>query len=128
MPTDDLSRFCCQNPDCPLAGQRGQGNLTVCAHYGTGPQRRLLYCRSCKYRFSERKNTPLTQEDLTLVGRLVADLNELREKEPELKLGRITAPGDAFIGKRMIEESIALAPLACLVETTVTLLSAYHAE
>jgi transposase-like protein len=56
---DDLSRFCCQNPDCPLSGRRGQGNLTVCARYGTAGQRRLLYCRTCKYRFSERKSTPL---------------------------------------------------------------------
>ena len=56
---DDLSRFCCQNPDCPLYGRRGQGNLTVCARYGVAEQRRLLYCRSCKYRFSERKSTPL---------------------------------------------------------------------
>src|SRR5262245_487102 len=25
---EDLSRFCCQNPDCPDHGQRGLGNLT----------------------------------------------------------------------------------------------------
>jgi transposase-like protein len=55
---DDLSRFCCQRPTCRLYGQRGQGNLTVCARYGPD-QRRLLYCRACKYRFSERKSTPL---------------------------------------------------------------------
>ena len=61
---DDLSRFCCQNPDCPLAGQRGQGNLTVCARYGTDQQRRLLYCRTCKARFSERKGTPLFRSGL----------------------------------------------------------------
>lgn len=56
---DDLSRFCCQNPDCPDYGRRGQPNLTVCGRYGTSQQHRLLYCRSCKYRFSERKSTPL---------------------------------------------------------------------
>src|SRR5437763_14543676 len=55
---DDLSRFCCQNPACPDYGQRAQGNLTVCGHYGK-QQRRLLYCTSCKARFSERKGTPL---------------------------------------------------------------------
>ena len=57
-PTDDLSMFCCQNDECPAYGQRGAGNLTVCAHYGPH-QRRLLYCRRCKARFSERKGTPL---------------------------------------------------------------------
>jgi transposase-like protein len=55
---DDLTRFCCQNPDCPDHGQRGKGNLTVCGRYGKH-QRRLLYCKACKARFSERKGTPL---------------------------------------------------------------------
>jgi transposase-like protein len=55
---DDLRRFCCQNPDCPDHGKRGHGNLTVCGHYGK-QQRRLLYCRTCKARFSERKGTAL---------------------------------------------------------------------
>jgi transposase-like protein len=55
---DDLSRFCCQNPKCPDYGKRGHGNLTVPARYG--PQRRrLLRCRTCQARFSERKGTPL---------------------------------------------------------------------
>jgi hypothetical protein len=56
---EDLSRFCCQNPDCPDYGQRGIGNLTVCARYGKSQPHRLLYCRTCKDRFSERKGTPL---------------------------------------------------------------------
>jgi LacI family transcriptional regulator len=55
---DDLSRFCCLNTACPDYGQRGAGNLTVSAHYGRH-QRRLLRCRTCKARFSERKGTPL---------------------------------------------------------------------
>jgi transposase-like protein len=55
---DDLSQFCCQNPDCPDHGKRGHGNLTVTGRYGA-QQRRLLRCRTCKARFSERKGTPL---------------------------------------------------------------------
>ena len=55
---DDLSAFCCQNQDCPDHGKRGHGNLTVCGRYGRH-QRRLLYCKTCKARFSERKGTPL---------------------------------------------------------------------
>jgi len=58
IPADDLSLFCCQNGECPVYGQRGAGNLTVCARYGPH-RRRLLYCRRCKARFSERKGTPL---------------------------------------------------------------------
>jgi len=63
---DDLSVFCCQNPECSDYGQRDHGNLTVCGRYGP-QQRRLLYCRSCKARFSELKGTPL------FAGRLPPD-------------------------------------------------------
>jgi transposase-like protein len=56
---DDLSRFCCQNSACPDYGRRGGENLSVCDHYGPNKQRRMLRCRTCKRRFSERKGTPL---------------------------------------------------------------------
>lgn len=56
---DDLSRYCCQNSRCPDYGRRGGENLTVCGHYGKTRPFRLLYCRICKARFSERKGTPL---------------------------------------------------------------------
>ena len=55
---DDLDRFCCLNPDCQHYGQRGAGNIAVRARYGE-LKRRLLYCKACKKRFSERKGTPL---------------------------------------------------------------------
>jgi len=61
---DDLSRFCCQNRDCPDYGKRGAGNLTVCMRFGKGKRIRLLYCRTCKERFSERKGTPFFQARL----------------------------------------------------------------
>ena len=56
---DDLSRFCCQNFECPDYGKRGGINLSVCGHYGPENKRRMLRCRTCKARFSERKGTPL---------------------------------------------------------------------
>ena len=56
---DDLRRFCCQSAACPDHGRRDHGNLSVCMRYGPEPRRRLLYCRTCKARFSERKGTPL---------------------------------------------------------------------
>ncbi len=62
---EDLSRFCCQNERCTDHGKRGLGNLTVCARYGNDHQRRMLDCRSCQARFSERKGTPLFGSQLT---------------------------------------------------------------
>src|SRR5262249_42929579 len=55
---DDLSRFCCQNPDCSHHGMRGAGNLSVCDRFAKA-NHRLLYCNACKARFSEFKGTPL---------------------------------------------------------------------
>lgn len=59
----NLSRFCCQNRSCPDYGKRDAGNLSVCARYGK-QKRRLLYCRTCKARFSERKGTVFFQARL----------------------------------------------------------------
>ena len=61
---DDLSHFCCQNSECPDYGQRGRGNLSVCDHYGPNKRRRMLRCRTCRSRFSERKGTPLFRASL----------------------------------------------------------------
>jgi LacI family transcriptional regulator len=55
---DDLAMFSCQNPSCSDYGRPGAGNLSVCARYGK-QQRRLLYCKTCKARFSERKGTAM---------------------------------------------------------------------
>lgn len=60
---DDLSRFCCQNKGCPDYGKRGARNLTICGRYGK-KRRKLLYCRTCKARFSERKGTVFFQARL----------------------------------------------------------------
>jgi transposase-like protein len=56
---DDLTRFCCQKPECPLYGERDAGNLSVCGRIGKYKQYRQLYCNACRARFSERKGTPL---------------------------------------------------------------------
>ena len=56
---DDLTRFCCQNTVCLDYGKRGLDNLRVCFRYGPDKGRRMLACRTCQARFSERKGTPL---------------------------------------------------------------------
>jgi transposase-like protein len=55
---DDLTAFCCQNEQCSDYGKRGHGNLSVSDRYGRNKERRVLYCKTCKARFSERKGTP----------------------------------------------------------------------
>jgi LacI family transcriptional regulator len=59
-----IEHFCCQNPDCRDRGVRGQGNLLFCGWSGEGKRIRMIYCRTCKARFSERKGTVLSQSRL----------------------------------------------------------------
>ena len=95
---DDLSRFCCQNRDCPLYGQRGRENLTVCARYGTAEQRRLLFCRTCKYRFSERKSTPLFDSRLPR-DKLLAVLRHLGDGCGVRQTARLTGVDKDAVGR-----------------------------
>lgn len=76
---DDLSRFCCLNDLCRDHGRRGAQNLTVCARYGKDKRRRMLYCRTCKARFSERKGTPLFGSQLT-EGQALSIFEHLAER------------------------------------------------
>jgi transposase-like protein len=56
---DDLKTLCCQNPACDDYGRRGVDNLRVCFRYGPDKATRVLACRTCQQRFSERKGTAL---------------------------------------------------------------------
>ena len=83
---EDLTPFFCLNPVCPLYRQRGAGNLSVCDRYGKNQKIRLLYCNSCKSRFSERKGTPLyhsclPQEKVVSVLAHLAEGNGIRQTE-----------------------------------------------
>ena len=84
---DDLSAFCCQNPQCPDYGRRGHGNLTVPMRYGP-QQRRLLRCRTCKARLSERKGTPLFGAQLP-EDKVVSVLHHIAEGVGVRKTGRL---------------------------------------
>jgi len=84
---DDLARFCCQNPHCADYGKRGHGNLTVPMRYGAH-QRRLLRCRTCKTRFSERKGTPLFDSRLP-EDKALSVLEHLAEGCGVRKTGRL---------------------------------------
>ena len=75
---DDLSRFCCHNQDCRDHGQRGADNLAVCMRYGKHQHLRLLYCRSCTARFSERQGTPLFGAKLE-TAKMVSVLDHVSE-------------------------------------------------
>src|SRR3954470_5286263 len=86
---DDLSRFCCQNAECALYARRDAGNLSVCDRYGKDQQIRLLFCKACKSRFSERKGTPLFHSCLPQ-GKAVSVLEHLVEGNGVRQTERLT--------------------------------------
>ena len=85
---DDLSRFCCLNSRCPDFGRRGAGNLTVTGRLGKSRQYRLLYCRTCRARFSERKGTPLYRAHLP-EDKVISILEHIAEGCGVLKTARL---------------------------------------
>lgn len=61
---ESLEKFCCQNPRCSDFGLRNNGNLRLAGWSGEGKMIRMILCRTCKARFSERKGTPLWHSHL----------------------------------------------------------------
>jgi LacI family transcriptional regulator len=93
---EDLSRFCCQNKACRDYGLRGLENLTVCARYGKKKHLRLLYCRTCKARFSERKGTALFNAHLDQ-EQIVSVLQHIQEGCGVRSTARLTGVDKATV-------------------------------
>jgi len=73
-----IEHFCCQNTTCPDHGQRAKGNLYFRGWSGRNRRIRMVYCRTCKQSFSERKGTPLEGGRLPQ-DKAVSLLEHLRE-------------------------------------------------
>jgi transposase-like protein len=84
-----IEQLCCQNPDCPAQGTRAKGNLVFRGWSGKGKRIRMVYCRSCKAHFSERKGTVLEQSRLP-DEKVLDVLNHLREGCGTRGTGRMT--------------------------------------
>ena len=73
-----IEHLCCQNSSCPDSGVRGKGNLSFCGWSGRGKRIRMIYCRTCKAHFSERKGTVLEHARLPAEKALEV-LEQIRE-------------------------------------------------
>src|SRR5262245_11883063 len=116
---EDLPRFCCLNERCPDFGKRGVDNLTVCARYGKDKRCRMLSCRTCKARFSERKGTPLfgsqLSEDQALsIFEHLAERNGVRATARLVKVNRNTVVRYARLAgghaRQLHDELVAFSP------------------
>jgi len=98
-----IEHFCCQNSDCPQAGVRGGENLYFRGWSGKARRIRLVYCRSCKRSFSERKGTVLEQARLP-DEKALAILKHLREGCGTRATGRLVE-----VDKNTVTRYLALA-------------------
>src|SRR3954470_14935037 len=73
-----IEDFCCQNKECADAGKRGHGNVYFRGWSGRGKRIRMVYCRTCKRSYSERKGTALERSQLP-TDKAVSVLDHLRE-------------------------------------------------
>ena len=73
-----IERFFCHNPACPDHGKRGQGNVYFRGFSGRGQTIRMVYCRTCKRSYSERKGTALERSQLP-ADKAIGVLQHLRE-------------------------------------------------
>ena len=115
---DDLSRFCCLNPVCSLHGKRDAGNLYVRDRYGKRSTR-LLCCKTCGQRFSERKGTVLFNSKLSPQTALSV-LEHLNEACGVRQTARLTKVNRKTVGrlaanagnhaKAMHDELVAFSP------------------
>jgi hypothetical protein len=73
-----IEQFFCHNSACPDHGKRGGGNLYFRGWSGRGKRIRMVYCRTCKGSYSERKGTALERSQLP-ADKATSVLEHLRE-------------------------------------------------
>ena len=73
-----IEQFFCHNSPCADHGKRGHGNLYFRGWSGRGKKIRMVYCRTCRKSFSERKGTALERSRLP-PEKVVSVLDHLRE-------------------------------------------------
>jgi len=78
----DISQYYCPNKECDYYAIKGHGNIVCYDTYGK-QNTKLLRCRTCKTRFSERRNTVffglhIDEATIEKVVRCLAEGNSIR--------------------------------------------------
>src|ERR1700712_3638786 len=97
-----IERLCCQNSACPDAGSRGRGNLVFRGFSGKSGRIRMVHCRTCKARFSERKGTVLEHARLP-DDKALAVLKHIREGCGTRATGRLV-----YVDKNTVTRYLAI--------------------
>ena len=73
-----IEHFFCHNSACSDHAKRGNGNVYFRGWSGRDKSIRMVYCRTCKRSYSERKGTALERSQLP-ADKAVSVLDHLRE-------------------------------------------------
>ena len=98
-----IEHFFCHNPACPDQGKRGNGNVYFRGWSGRNRSIRMVYCRTCKRSYSERKGTALERSQLP-TDKAVSVLDHLKEGVGVRATGRLTG-----VSKSTVSRYLALA-------------------
>ena len=73
-----LEHYFCHNSSCSDHGKRGHGNVYFRGWSGRDQRIRMVYCRTCKRAYSERKGTAFERSQLP-TDKVVSVLDHIRE-------------------------------------------------
>ena len=115
-----IESFCCQNPECALYGKRNAKNICQKGWSGKTKTIRMLYCKACKTRFSERKGTVLFNAHISK-EKAIDILKHLADHNGTLQTSRLTGVYTAVVtrlariagehAEKVHEELVAFSPL-----------------
>ena len=116
---DDLKNFFCWNNECNQYGVRDAENIFVRAWYGKNNDIRLLGCRECGKKFSERKGTIFSDSRLPK-EKTLSVMEHIAEGVGVRKTGRLTKVNRATVSRltklagehaeQLHDEVVALSP------------------
>src|SRR3954466_565744 len=95
-----IEHFFCHNSACPDHGKRGHGNVYFRGWSGRDKQIRMVYCRTCKRSYSQRKGTALERSQLP-TDKVVSVLDHLREGCGIRATSRLTGVSRDTISRRL---------------------------
>ena len=84
-----IEHFFCHNSACADHGKRGHGNVYFRGWSGRDKSIRMVYCRTCKRSYSQRKGTALERSQLP-PDKVVSVLDHLREGTGVRATSRLT--------------------------------------
>lgn len=107
----NLADLFCTNPECPDYEKRGHGNLTQEFTYGVDSDRHMLYCATCKKRFSETKCTEffgakLNGDDIANILKRTVEGKSIREIADELDLNKDSVNNVILKAKKICQDYI----------------------